>query len=88
VVTIKAPAVLKRDFSSNFSVKWLEKDIALMLESAAELGVPMPLTALSQQLYRAAITRGYGEEDICGSIRVLEEMSGCEVAAAARTEAA
>jgi 3-hydroxyisobutyrate dehydrogenase-like beta-hydroxyacid dehydrogenase len=59
-----------------------------MLESAAELGVPMPLTALSQQLYRAAITKGYGEEDICGSIRVLEEMSGCEVSAAARAEAA
>jgi 3-hydroxyisobutyrate dehydrogenase-like beta-hydroxyacid dehydrogenase len=61
--------------------------IALMLESAADLGVPLPLTALSQQLYRAAIAKGYGEEDICGSIRVLEELSGCEVSAPTRAKA-
>jgi 3-hydroxyisobutyrate dehydrogenase-like beta-hydroxyacid dehydrogenase len=87
VVALKAPAVFKRDFATNFSVKWLEKDIALMLESAADLGVPLPLTALSQQLYRAAIAKGYGEEDICGSIRVLEELSGCEVSAPTRAKA-
>ncbi len=87
VVAIKAPAVFKRDFTTNFSVKWLEKDIALMLESGADLGVPLPLTALSQQLYRAAIAKGYGEEDICGSIRVLEELAGCEVSAPTRAKA-
>jgi 3-hydroxyisobutyrate dehydrogenase/2-hydroxy-3-oxopropionate reductase len=83
LVSIKAPAVFRRDFSTNFSVKWLEKDMALMLDSASELGVPAPLTSLSRQLYRDAIAKGYGEEDICGSIRVLEELAGCEVAAAA-----
>ncbi len=82
VVALKAPLVFKRDFSTNFSVKWLEKDLALMLDSAAELGVPLPLTAVSQQLYRAAISKGYGEEDICGSIRVLEELTDCEVSTA------
>jgi hypothetical protein len=40
------------------------------------------LTGLTQQLYQAAIAKGYGEQDICGSIRVLEELAGCEVAAA------
>jgi hypothetical protein len=39
-------------------VKWLEKDMELMLESAAELNVPVPLTSLSRQLYRAAIAKG------------------------------
>ena len=52
-----------------------------MLESAAELNVPVPLTALSRQLYRTAIAKGLGEDDICGSIRVLEEIAGCEVVA-------
>ncbi|WP_446745688.1 NAD(P)-dependent oxidoreductase [Silvibacterium acidisoli] len=79
LITAKAPFVLARDFSTKFSVKWLEKDMGLMLDSAAELNVPAPLTALSRQLYRAAIAKGYGEEDICGSIRVLEEIAGCEV---------
>jgi 3-hydroxyisobutyrate dehydrogenase-like beta-hydroxyacid dehydrogenase len=82
LVAIKAPAVFKRDFSTNFSVKWLAKDIGLALDLGSELGVPLPLTGLTQQLYQAAIAKGYGEDDICGSIRVLEEFAGCEVKAA------
>jgi 3-hydroxyisobutyrate dehydrogenase-like beta-hydroxyacid dehydrogenase len=81
LISAKAPLVFVRDFSPAFSVKWLEKDMQLMLESAAELNVPAPLTALSRQLYRAAIAKGFGEEDICGSIRVLEDITGCEVGA-------
>jgi 3-hydroxyisobutyrate dehydrogenase/2-hydroxy-3-oxopropionate reductase len=79
MVALKAPAVFARNFKPNFSVKWLEKDMALMLESAAEQNVPAPVTALSRQMLRAAIAEGYGDEDICGSIRVLERMAGCEV---------
>jgi 3-hydroxyisobutyrate dehydrogenase/2-hydroxy-3-oxopropionate reductase len=79
LIAAKAPAVFKRDFSTNFSVKWLSKDIRLAIDLASELGVPIPLTSLAQQLYQSAMARGYGEEDICGSIRVLEELAGCEV---------
>jgi 3-hydroxyisobutyrate dehydrogenase-like beta-hydroxyacid dehydrogenase len=79
LVSLKAPLVFKRDFDPRFSVKWLEKDMQLMLDSAAELNVPVPLTALSCQMYRAAIAKGYGEDDICGSIRLLEDLASCEV---------
>jgi 3-hydroxyisobutyrate dehydrogenase-like beta-hydroxyacid dehydrogenase len=78
-VSAKAPSVFRRDFSTNFSVKWLEKDMALMVGAAAEMNVPVPLTALSQQLLRTAIAKGYGDEDICGSIRVLEDTTGIQV---------
>jgi len=81
MVSAKAPAVFARNFTPNFSVKWLEKDMALMLESAAEQGVPAPVTALSREMLRAAIAAGYGEDDICGSIRLLEKLTGCEVVA-------
>ncbi len=81
VVSIKAPMVFKRDFTTNFSVKWLEKDIGLAVDLGSELGVPLMMTGLTQQLYQAAMAKGYGEEDICGSIRVLEELAGCEVKA-------
>jgi 3-hydroxyisobutyrate dehydrogenase/2-hydroxy-3-oxopropionate reductase len=79
VVGAKAPAVFRRDFSTNFSVKWMHKDIGLMLDSGNELDVPLPLTALTQQMFRAAIARGYGEEDICATIKVLEEITETEV---------
>lgn len=81
MITAKAPMVFARDFTTNFSVKWLEKDMELMLESAAELNVPAPLTALSRQMYRAAIAKGFGEGDICGSIRLMEDITGVTVKA-------
>lgn len=79
LVSLKAPLVFKRDWDPRFSVKWLEKDMQLMLDSAAELNVPVPLTSLSRQMYRAAIAKGYGDDDIGASIRVLEEFAGVEV---------
>lgn len=79
LIAFKAPYVFRRDFSTNFSVKWMHKDIGLMLESAGELDVPLPLTGLTQQMFRAAIARGYGEDDICSTIKVLEEIAGVEV---------
>ena len=78
-ISAKAPMVFKRDFSTNFSVKWLEKDIGLAVDLGSELGVPLLLTGLTQQLLQVAIAKGYGEQDICGSIRVLEELAKCEV---------
>jgi len=79
LIAFKAPYVFRRDFSTNFSVKWMHKDINLMLESAAEQDVPLPLTALTQQVFRAAIAQGHGDEDICSTIKVLEGIAGLEV---------
>ena len=81
LIEFKAPYVLRRDFQPNFSLKWMHKDIGLMLDSAQELGVPLPMTALNRQMFQAAMSMGHGEEDICASIKVLEEWAGVEVSA-------
>lgn len=79
LIDFKAPYVFRRDFSPQFSVKWMDKDIGLMLESAKELNVPVPLTGLTRQMFQAAIATGHAEEDICSTIKVLESMVGVEV---------
>lgn len=79
LVSFKAPYVFARNFETNFSVKWMHKDVGLMLQSGDELGVPLPLTGLTQQLLKAAVAEGYGDEDICASIKVLERIAGVEV---------
>lgn len=79
LINYKAPFIFKRDFTTNFSVKWMHKDIGLMLDSAEELAVPLPLTALTRQMFQAAIAEGHGDEDICSTIKVLEGMTGVEV---------
>ena len=79
LIAYKAPFVFRRDFHPNFSVKWMHKDIGLMLEQGKELAVPLLLTSLTQQLFQAAISAGLGEEDMCSTIKVLEEVVGVRV---------
>jgi 3-hydroxyisobutyrate dehydrogenase-like beta-hydroxyacid dehydrogenase len=79
IISYKAPFVFERDFTTNFSVKWMHKDIGLMLESGQELGVPLLLTGLTRQLFQTAIAAGHGDEDICSTIKVLEEFAGVKV---------
>ena len=79
MISFKAPYVLRRDFSTNFSTRWMHKDIGLMLETGAELGVPLPLTGLTRQLVQVAISEGYADEDMCSTIKVLEKITGVEV---------
>jgi 3-hydroxyisobutyrate dehydrogenase/2-hydroxy-3-oxopropionate reductase len=79
LIAFKAPFVFRRDFTTNFSTKWMHKDIGLALGSAQELGLPMPMTSLTEQIYQAAIAEGYGEDDLCATIRVMERWAGVEV---------
>lgn len=79
LVSFKAPFVFRRDFSTNFSTRWMHKDTGLMLETGAELGVPLPLTGLTRQLFQTAISEGHADEDMCSSIQVLERIAGVEV---------
>jgi 3-hydroxyisobutyrate dehydrogenase-like beta-hydroxyacid dehydrogenase len=61
-MSAKAPSILKRDFSTKFSIKWMHKDVGLALESARALDLPLPLTAITEQMLRATIAKGYGED--------------------------
>jgi 3-hydroxyisobutyrate dehydrogenase/2-hydroxy-3-oxopropionate reductase len=79
LISFKAPFVLRRDFTTNFSTKWMHKDIGLALGSAQELGLPMPMTSLTEQIFQAAIAEGYGDDDLCSTIKVMERWAGVEV---------
>ncbi len=79
LITAKAPFVLKHDFQTAFSTKWMHKDVSMALDSGRELGVPLPLTALTQQMFGAAISKGYGEADFCSTITVEEDWAGVQV---------
>jgi 3-hydroxyisobutyrate dehydrogenase/2-hydroxy-3-oxopropionate reductase len=79
LISFKAPFVLARNFETNFSTKWLHKDVGLALESAKSMDVPLPITALTEQMLRATIAKGWGDDDFCSAIRVLEEWASIEV---------
>lgn len=79
LIAFKAPFVFRRDFGTNFAAKWMHKDVTLALESARELDIPMPQTSVCQQMFRATMALGFGEEDICATVKVMEQFAGVEV---------
>jgi 3-hydroxyisobutyrate dehydrogenase len=81
LISFKAPYVFQRDFTTNFSTKWMHKDVGLALDAAQELNLPMPLTSTTEQMFLAAIAAGYGELDMCATIQVLEGWAGVQVRA-------
>jgi 2-hydroxy-3-oxopropionate reductase len=48
----------------------------LILESARELGVPLPVTATVQELFNALRVKGGGGLDHSGIITLLEDLAG------------
>ena len=59
-ISFKAPYIFGRDFRANFPLKWMHKDVGLMLDSGQELKVPLPATSLVHQLFGASVARGHG----------------------------
>lgn len=79
LISFKAPYIFKRDFKATFPLKWMHKDIGLMLDSGRELNVPLPSTSLVHQLFGASIARGQADEDFCSAVKLLEHWAGVEV---------
>ncbi len=79
LIAFKAPAVFSRNFDAAFPLKWMRKDIGLMLESGRELGVPLPSTGLVHELFSAGVAKGYGDEDIIAAFKLFEELAGVVV---------
>jgi 3-hydroxyisobutyrate dehydrogenase/2-hydroxy-3-oxopropionate reductase len=79
MIGAKLPLVLERRFEPHFSLKWMYKDLGLMLESARGLEVPLPVTALVRELYGAAVAGGHGEDDFASVVTVMESLAGVEL---------
>jgi 3-hydroxyisobutyrate dehydrogenase-like beta-hydroxyacid dehydrogenase len=60
---LKRPKLQAADWSPQFSVKHMHKDLRHALRLAAELGVAVPQTALLEQAYTATEAKGLGEAD-------------------------
>ena len=59
----KTPAFVNLDYTPTFTPVLLRKDFDLGLAAAHDLGVPMPLSALTQQLVQGTISSGRSAED-------------------------
>ncbi len=79
IMEMKAPQVLKRDFSPFFHLKLMEKDLDLALDAAHALKVPMPALAATKQVFTACMGYGLGDEDFATTIKFFERATGVEI---------
>ena len=68
-----------RDWRPGFTIDLQQKDLQLVLNAAAALGVPLLGTSLIHNLYRTLQTRGLGDEGNHALIKALELLAGFEV---------
>jgi 3-hydroxyisobutyrate dehydrogenase-like beta-hydroxyacid dehydrogenase len=79
VVEYKAPFILKRDFSPNFPLRLMYKDILLTLEAAKEARVKLPGLEIVEEIYEVAVEDGHQDLDYAATITLLEKWAGVEV---------
>jgi 3-hydroxyisobutyrate dehydrogenase-like beta-hydroxyacid dehydrogenase len=79
VVDYKAPFILKRDFSANFPLRLMRKDIRLALEAAKEARVKLPGLETVEEIYDMATEDGHENLDYAATITLLEKWAGIEV---------
>lgn len=82
----KTPAMVNLDFTPTFTNVLLHKDLDLGLEAGKELGVPMPITAATDQLVLSAIGAGHTDEDFATLILEQARRSGYEIVSENNTE--
>ena len=63
-----------RDYTVNFSVKLLSKDLQYAHDAAAENGIDLTTAANARALFDRAVALGYGDQDISSVVEPLREI--------------
>lgn len=78
-MTKRFPTVLKGDFSPRFTVDLAEKDLALAMDLAHKLKVPMLLASLCHDFFLMTSRSGRGGLDATAVVEFLETMADVQV---------
>ncbi len=76
VIDYKAPFVLKHDYSPNFPLRLMHKDIHLILEAAKESRVKLPGIKTVDEIYEVASEEGHDDLDYAATLALLEKWAG------------
>ena len=79
VLNAKAPMMIKGDFNPGFRIKLHQKDLHNALLTGKELGVPLPITSLVQQMIGSLMNKGKGELDHSAIANFLEDMAQIDI---------
>ena len=70
--------MIKNQYPLGFKVTLHKKDLGIALDTAAQLGVFLPVASLVDQAYNSLIAKGHGDEDMSALARIIREQSGLD----------
>jgi 3-hydroxyisobutyrate dehydrogenase-like beta-hydroxyacid dehydrogenase len=72
VSDLKGPKLRQNDYSPQFALKHMAKDLRLALETAADLRVSLEQTGNLKKIYDRGMAAGWSEDDFIGLMRLLD----------------
>jgi 2-hydroxy-3-oxopropionate reductase len=81
VLDAKVPLALKANFKPGFRIELHIKDLANALDTAHEIGVPVPLSSVVMEIMQALKTDGKAGDDHGGIIQFYEQLAKVQVRA-------
>jgi len=72
---VKAANLREKNYPPAFPLKHLAKDAKFVVDTAFELGAPVPVGQMLLHLCRTGVAQGWGDEDISAIARVLEHLN-------------
>ena len=75
----KTPAFVNLDFHPSFTGHLLRKDMELGLEAGRNLDVPLPVTAVVQEIVTDLVRDGHGDEDFAALLLAEAARAGLEL---------
>ncbi len=79
VMNAKMPMILDRNFNPGFRIELHIKDLQNALDTAHEIGVPVPLTGEVMEFMQALKVQGKEKNDHGGLVQFFEGLAGVEV---------
>lgn len=76
VLTNRAHNMINNDYPLGFRTRLHRKDLGIALETARDLGVPIPVAAYVEQIETSLVKRGLGDEDVSNVARIVREQAG------------
>lgn len=80
VLDAKGSMMIEGNFTPGFRVKLHEKDLNNALITGKDLGVPLPVTALVQQMIGSLMNEGKGDNDHAAIANFIEDMAATTIA--------
>src|SRR3954452_2658982 len=82
ILEVHGERMVKRSFAPGFRIELHQKDLNLALDGAKALGVALPNTSTTQQLFNSCVANGGAKEDHSALVRALERMANFEIGSA------